>query len=117
MAASKEEVLDELLPILDFEDTKSLLQSEFFADYFLIGSWRAKNEWKYLNIDENGHISYNLPWIDYGDYYRIEDGDFLLYKDNDYDNTKKLFTFKIINADQISIYCHKDGSRYNLFRQ
>ena len=68
-------------------------------------------------MKDDGHISYNLPWLSYGDYYRIEDGYVLLYPENDENATKKLFHFTAITPDCMEVYCYKNDRTYTLNRQ
>lgn len=68
-------------------------------------------------MDKDGHISYNLPWFDYGDYYTIQDGELVLYPEKDKSATKTMYTIVALTPNQIQIYCHKDGSTYILNRQ
>ena len=68
-------------------------------------------------MDDEGYISYNLPWFDYGDYYKIENGELLLYPKKDEKATKTMYTIVAIAPNQIQVYCHKDGSTYTLNRQ
>ena len=68
-------------------------------------------------MKEDGRISYDIPWINYGDYYRIEDGIVLKYNKNTFDITKKLFAIKIVNKNCITIFAYKNGRTYTLFRQ
>ena len=55
--------------------------------------------------------------MDFGEYYRIEDGNYLLYYEKDPENTRTLFSFEIVNKDTINIYCYKDYMSYRLIRQ
>ena len=68
-------------------------------------------------MEEDGHIVYDIPWINYGDYYRIEAGYFLLFKEESPDITKKLFAVKIITKDCIEVFAYKNGRTYTLYRQ
>ncbi|NLT98927.1 MAG: trypsin-like serine protease [Christensenellaceae bacterium] len=106
----------DLEPLIGFEDASELImENHFTAKEFLKGSWRGDG--KYFTMDDEGYIEYNIPWIDYGDYYKIEDGFFLLYKKKTPEKTKKLFSVKIIDKDCITIFAYKNGRTYTLYRQ
>ncbi len=101
--------------IFYFEDASELLLSNYqIAQDFLTGRW--KGDGYYLKMRDDGHISYNLPWFDYGDYYTIVDGTVLLYPENDPWNKKALFDITAITPDCIEVYCHKNGTSYVLYR-
>ena len=98
-----------------FEDASELLLSNNrIAQDFLIGRW--KGDGYYLKMSDDGYMSYNLPWFNYGDYYEIVDGTVLLYPENDPGNTKALFDITAITPDSIEVYCHKNGTSYVLYR-
>ena len=108
--------ISDLLNMFYFEDTADLLlHNHYVAKAFLKGTW--KGDGYYFTMEEDGHINYNLPYIIYGDFYRIEDGFFLLYKENDEENTKNLFLFSAITPDCVEVYCFQNGKTYTLFRQ
>lgn len=99
-----------------FEDAADLLLSnQAFGEIFLLGTW--ENEGYYFTMKEGGGTSYNLPWFDYGDYYRIEDGDILLYPENNENDTKTLFSLTAITPDCIEVFCYKDYKSYTLYRE
>lgn len=109
---------EKLIDLFYFEDTpKVLLFNHEVATVFLEGTWRSSTGGKYFTMNKDGYISYNLPWFNYGDYYKISDGDLLLYPKNDESATRSLFSFSAITPNQIEVYCHKDGSTYILTRQ
>jgi hypothetical protein len=68
-------------------------------------------------MKDDGYINYNLPWFNYGDYYRIEDGIMLLYPENSYNSTKALFAFEAVTPDCIEVYCYQNKRTYTLYRQ
>lgn len=110
------ETVDELVEYFYFEDTAEvLLSSNALAEKFLLGTWKGAGY--YFTMKDDGHISYNLPWLSYGDYYRIEDGYVLLYPENDENATKKLFHFTAITPDCMEVYCYKNDRTYTLNRQ
>lgn len=106
----------DLEPLIGFEDASELIMANHFtAKAFLLGFWEGDG--RYFRMKEDGRISYDIPWINYGDYYRIEDGLFLLYKEKTPNITKKLFAVKIISKDCITVFAYKNGRTYMLFRQ
>lgn len=109
-------IVEKLINIFYFEDAAELLLSGHgIAKKFLQGKW--KGDGYYFNMDSDGHISYNLPWFDYGDYYRIEDGQLLLYPENNEADTRTLFYINAIAPDCIEVYCSKNSKTYTLHRQ
>lgn len=108
----------DIVKLLGFEDAADLIFGN--ADYtekFLTGTWRTGDGNYYFTMKSDGNTTYNLPWFDYGEYYRIENGDYLLYYEKDPDNTRTLFSFEIVTKDIINIYCYKDYTSYRLIRQ
>ena len=113
-----EEDVQKLIDNFYFEDTSEvLLSKDTLAEEFLRGNWKSTKGGKYFKMDDEGYISYNLPWFDYGDYYKIENGELLLYPKKDEKATKTMYTIVAIAPNQIQVYCHKDGSTYTLNRQ
>ena len=109
-------VYKDLKSLVGFEDASELIMVNYFtAKEFLLGFW--KGDGRYFRMKEDGRISYDIPWINYGDYYRIEDGLFLLYKEKTPNITKKLFAVNIISKDCITIFAYKNGRTYLLYRQ
>lgn len=108
--------VNSLIEIFYFEDAAELLLSnQLYAEQFLLGKWCGDGY--YFTMKESGNISYDLPWFDYGDYYRIENGKILLYPENDESKTKTLYEFTAISPDCIVVLCHKNGKTYTLYRQ
>lgn len=106
-----------LKEIFYFEDTAELLLSnQSLAKVFLSGTWRGDGY--YFKLEENsGQIFYNLPWFDYGDYYKFVDGYLLLYPKNNESQTKKLFQFEALSPDCIEVYCYQNNKSYTLYRE
>ena len=108
----------DLVKLLDFEDTADLIiENAEYTKKYLTGTWKTSDGKYYFTMKSDGHTTYNLPRFDYGEYYRIENGDFLLYYEKDPDNTRTLFSFEIVTKDIINIYCYKDYTSYRLIRQ
>ena len=106
----------DLMCLIGFEDANELImQYDSTAKEFLTGSWRGGG--RYFRMSEDGHTSYDLPWFNYGDYYRIEDGLVLLFPEEDSNDTKALFYISIIDYNTIWIYAYKNCAGYTLTRQ
>ena len=106
----------ELIALIGFEDAAELLVQEHIqAKSFLLGHWTGSGY--YFTMKEDGHINYNLPYFNYGYYYRIEDGEVLLYPKDDENDTKMLFRFTVLSKDSVSVYCAKNKTSYTLTRK
>ena len=118
LGGDAEKDVKKLIDFFDFEDTAEvLLSTDTLAEEFLRGNWKSATGGKYFKMDKEGGISYNLPWINYGDYYKIENGKLLLYPKNNENATRTMYTITALDPDQIQVYCHKDGSTHTLYRQ
>ncbi len=108
----------DLVKLLDFEDTADLIiENAEYTKKYLTGTWRTSDGKYYFTMESDGYTKYNLPGMDFGEYYRIEDGNYLLYYEKDPEDTRTLFSFEIVNKDTINIYCYKDYMSYRLIRQ
>ena len=108
----------DLVKLLDFEDTADLIfENAEYTETYLTGTWRTSDGKYYFTMESDGFTKYNLPGMDFGEYYRIEDGNYLLYYEKDPEDTRTLFSFEIVNKDTINIYCYKDYMSYRLIRQ
>lgn len=108
----------DLVKLLDFEDTADLIiENAEYTETYLTGTWRTSDGKYYFTMESDGYTKYNLPGMDFGEYYRIEDGNYLLYYEKDPEDTRTLFSFEIVNKDTINIYCYKDYMSYRLIRQ
>lgn len=105
----------ELLPYLGDAGAEKLIYSPNMLMDFLKGTWRG--EGYYFVMKSDGYISYDLPWFDYGDLYGIRDGTIYLYKQDDEDDFRDLFTIEIESRDVIRIYAHKNGKTYRMTRR
>jgi hypothetical protein len=96
--------------------SKSILFDSIFDEMLLTGYWSGSGY--YFRMYENGnngkHISYNLPWFDYGDYYGLEDHIIYLFPKNNESARKNLFKFSFINATKVDVYCYQNGKTYTL---
>lgn len=108
----------DLVKLLSFEDAASIILDNY-TEEFLTGTWRSSDGLMYFTMNDNSNhsISYNLPWIDFGDHYRIENGIILKFYEKDEDDTRKLFRIQIVDKDVIIVYCFKDSSEYRLTRR
>lgn len=107
--------IDKLISILYFQDAKTLImRSHNSARRFLDGNWRGSGY--YFRMTSNGSASYSLPYFNYGNTYRIENGKFLLYDSKTPSTTKTLFTITIIDKNTISVLCAQNGKTYTLKR-
>lgn len=105
-----------LWPMIGFEDASELIMSnDYFAQSFLLGRWKGDS--RYFIMKEDGHISYDIPWFNYGDYYTIEDGKILKYKEETPEITKTLFEIIIIDQNCIQITSYENYETYILYRQ
>lgn len=110
--------LADLIGMIGFEDSADLILKETNSSCdFLKGTWRTGDGQYYFSMTIDHKTSYNLPWFDFGEYYRIENGDYLLYSGNDYTNTRSLFKFRVVEKNVIMVYCYKDGKEYRLIRE
>lgn len=108
--------VNKLINLFNFEDASEvLLVNHAIAKEFLKGTWRGDGH--YFTMREDGYISYSLPRINYGHYYRIEDGNVLLYPKDNYNSTKKCFKITAITSDSIKVYCYQNSKTYTLNRQ
>lgn len=109
-------MVDSLVNIFYFEDAAELLLStQAIGEKFLCGAW--KGDGYYFTMDDEGSISYDLPWFDYGDFYKIEDGHILLHPEDNENDTKTLFSFLAVSPDCVEVFCHKNNRTYTLYRQ
>lgn len=109
-------IVNKLSAIFYFEDASQLLLlKDDIAEEFLRGTWNGNGY--YFTMNDEGSISYNLPWFDYGDYYKISNGEVLLFPKNKENSTKKLFFIEAITPDCIEVFCYKNSRTYTLNRQ
>ena len=108
--------VNNLINLIGFEDASELLvKNQKIAQQFLTGTWQG--EGKYFTMKSDGYINYNLPYFNYGYYYRIENGIVLIYPKNDYTSTKKLFGITVISEDCILILAYQNHRTYTLYRK
>lgn len=108
-------LVEKLIALIGFEDAAELLVStQDLASEYLLGNWTSSGG--YFKMGEDRYTSYNLPWFNYGDYYTIYDGHYVLYVDGEYSSYKNLFDFYPISANTCEVYCYKNGKTYTLTR-
>ncbi len=116
---------DEQFPELfsDIDDFFEALESSAFSDrredqcydpLRLKGRWSGSGFFFYL--EDDGSITYNLPWFDFGDYYYIFDHQILLHSLSTGEE-RPLFEITFISDTEIEIYCYKDGSTHTLTKE
>lgn len=116
--SSSRNIVIDLLNYIYLEDAnQALFSRQDLAKQYLMGEWRTADESYYFEMDDEGSISYNLPHTEYGDYYRIENGVCLKFRENERDNTRAIFEFVAIDKNTIDVYCYKNNRTYTLYRR
>lgn len=109
--------VEDIYYLIDFEDTKEILLADKNIFDFLEGNW-TNSSGKYLTYERtsetNTHCSYNIPWSYDGEYYKLEGG--CHYNGSDSTSWKKQWSFTIVDANTIEVYCTKNSSTYTLHR-
>ena len=96
------------------EEFPNLATDQCYDKIKLLGYWSGGG--RYFQLKSNGYISYDLPWFDYGDYYKLYDHTIMLFPENDESSTRNLFKITFINDTTIKVYCYDDGSTYTLYK-
>ncbi len=113
------ESYEELIPILNFEDTCEVIKDDMYFKDFLLGEWRNYSgdyiEY-YINENDGGDVwcRYNIPTTE-GKYYRLDNGDH--YKGDDDTGYKIQWTYTVIDGNTVKVYCYKNQKTYTLVRQ
>lgn len=113
------EIKSSVIQLIGFEDMNELILSrDEMACAFLFGTWKTANGSNFFKItyDDGYHAGYDLPRIDFGQSYSIENG-FYLKHDQNTNKEQKQFMITILSYDCIQIYAYKDGSSYTMYRQ
>ena len=101
-----------------FEDaSKILVEYTDYATSFLHGTWKTDDGTYYFSMQEDHRTAYNLPSFDFGEKYRIENGDYLCYKEENTGDARQLFHFSLLSPDSMEVYCYYNGGIYTLYRQ
>lgn len=119
-----------LLNACDNPNIKKLIQSEIYI--YLYGDWQTKDADYKLSVNQLDTFSTNLPssrhsntysleWSQYdrdkGWYYNSS-GTIIEYYYNKSGNSENIDIFKItiINTNEMSVYCYKNGQTYTMYR-
>lgn len=103
-----------LLKLIGFEDANSIIINNYFGLY-LNGDWKTSDGKYYFSFDkESFRERDNLPASISSGTYSISD---CIYTLNDGHSESKIFRFKVLDEDTLSIYCFKDGSIHTMYRQ
>lgn len=114
----KKAILNDIISIIEFEDAAEVLVSSHnIAVDFLEGMWRDRTGRYYFSMSSEHNASYNLPFFNYGDYYRIEDGIYELYPKGKETLARSMYRFTVVSPSRIRVYCYQDRNTYELFRQ
>lgn len=104
-----------LIDLINFQDAKEIiLESEFYLELFLRGTWKAEGSSYIFEMNEDSQTNTTLPQKGSGKYYQFEDGIYKLGNDEKYTDC---FKFTIIDKDTIKIYCYKNGKTYTMNKQ
>lgn len=105
-----------LYDLVGFEDTVELLGTEKYFEKYLRDDWTNSSGY-YIkfkkNTDSSYNCSWNLPWTE-GKYYKLENG--VHYHGSDESGWTKQWSYTIVGANVIKVYCYKDGRTYTLYR-
>jgi len=126
-----DEEYKQLVSLLNFEDVGELLmENDTIATRFLAGKWKTADNKYYLNVSQQGAMTYTLPAEKKANTrIKVENGLFKLYPKRDsavaeimayYDAPLEypyIFQVDVIDKDTISVYCYKDRTTYTLYRQ
>ena len=101
--------------LIGFEDAAELLVStENIACEYLMGYWTSSGG--FFKMYDDYSSTYSLSWFNYGDYYTIFDGHYVLFKSGEYSSYKNLFDFYPTSANTCEVYCYNNGKAYTLTR-
>lgn len=107
-----------LYDLIDFEDTKDILESDEYIELFLIGYWDngGENYIEFYRDENNSSIwcRWNFPAYT-GKHWKIQDASH--YVGDDSSGWTKQCSYEIIDVDTIRIHCYKDGRVYVLNRR
>ena len=110
---------NDVIQLIGFEDADRIIVSNMsIANEFLKGYWSDSNN-NYLKWDHYSFTS-NLPAIDYGNSFTIDDGDIVYYEGmyvESNPNKVHVFGIQIINRSLIRVTAYADYSIYDLNRK
>ncbi len=123
LIAAHEQTLDAatavtaLLDLFSFEDAASLiLSNQKYAETFLTGYWIDYDNVYHLYWSAS-EIDYNLPYIEGGDYFYIENGYMKIYNEGEPELAWDRFYMVPLSATCIGVTCYADGSYIVLYKQ
>ncbi len=108
--------LEQFYTALKASPYSSKCSDQCYDEMRLCGTWNGSGYYFTLQDNGSGHITYNLPWFDFGDYYELFDHKITLYT-KDGKSSKDLFRFTFVSDTEMKVYCYKDGKTYNLKKQ
>lgn len=94
-----------------------LINSYFVSDFLSNNRWSNGDE--YINFKEDGHCTYSLPVPGNSylyDYYRLEDGKYILHEESNENYTLNVFKFTFLTMDKIEVYAYANAQTYILER-
>lgn len=109
--------LSDLYALIDFEDTKSILQSDQYIKEFLIGTWKSGSDYmlEYTKNDDGGiYMQYDMPVTMLGEYWKVENG--VHYNSVDKLEWTEYWHFSIIGQNEIDITMTNNGQTYRFKR-
>ena len=108
--------VQKLKELFYFEDAADiLLTNDSLLKEYLLGAWYTSDGYYYFTMTREDRTSYNLPWFDFGDYYRFNNGVYELCRESD-GASRPLFEFTLLSPDSINVYCYQNGRTYTLYR-
>lgn len=109
---------DKLSDYCDYQPLNNYLVE---SSTFMSGRW-SDDDGNYISFskdDDGEHCSYNLPTPSNGyhyDYYRIQDGKFNWYVEDNQNDNVDCFKFTIINNNKMKVYDYTDKKTYIMTR-
>lgn len=99
----------------DYGMSSSILNDQCYDTIKLVGYWSGGNY--HFKMEEDGHITYNVPWFDYGDYYNLYDHVIYVYPEGKEYDSRDLFKFTWVSDTTVKVYSYKNGLTYTLYKQ
>lgn len=109
--------LETLYSLINFEDTKEILQSDDYIEKFLLGNW-SNSKGYYLRFyhTDSGSIrcSFSMPVSPYGEHWKIQNSVQLFGSDDN--GWYEYWTYIIIAPDKLDIKIANTGKTYRFIR-